>query len=277
MKSFKSYLEEKQIIPGRGKKYGQAILLAGGAGSGKSFAVSQFIDSAQYKVINPDDVLTMAVRLADQEKAFHNLKGKNLSKGEDLAQVYQDVVVDRRVTSRKNKVFLQNLNPERLPNIILDRTFSRDSEFKTWATKLRNAGYKPENIHIVWVLTDLEIALAQNIKRGQKGQRAVPNMILIGTHKGAKKSMTDYIYGRSKGASINGDVYVVFGGVKNTIFYGTPEGELPSGETPMVVKDFRYMKVKSQGKKFDKSGVIAKKLSHILADVTRKHKKVDPA
>jgi len=274
MKPFKKYLEEKQIIPGKGKRYGQAILLAGGAGSGKSFAVSQFIDSAQYKVINPDDVLTMAVRLANQGKAFKAHKGKDLSKPKDLENIYKDLVMDKRVTSRKNKAFFQNVNPERPPNVILDRTFSRPSEFKTWATKLRAAGYQPENIHVVWVLTDLDIAVAQNIKRGREGQRAVPQQILIGTHKGAKRSMTDYIYGRSKGAAINGDVYIVFGGAKNTIFYSTPEGELPSGETRMIVKDFRYLKVKTQGKKFDKTGVVAKKLSHILADVERNHKKV---
>ena len=184
--------------------------------------------------------------------------------------------MDRKLTAKRQNTFFSNQNPDRLPNVILDRTFSRASEFKSWATKLRKVGYKPENIHIVWVLTDIEIALAQNKSRGEKGQRTVPKNILIGTHKGTKYSMKEYIFGRSKGAAINGDIFVVFGGVKNTIFYGTPEGELPSGEKPMVVKDFRYMKVKSQGKKFDKISNIAKSLSNILFDASRKHRAVDP-
>ena len=276
MKSFKQYLEERQIVPGRGKRHGQVIILAGGAGSGKSFAVSQFIASNDYKIINPDDVIVGATKLAQKGKAFPELKGKDLTKPEDLAAVYKDIVVDKRLTGKRQSTFFKNQNPDRLPNVILDRTFSRASEFKTWATKLRNVGYKPENIHIVWVLTDIEIAIAQNKSRGEKGQRTVPKNILIGTHKGTKYSMKDYIFGRSKGAAINGDMFIVFGGAKNTIFYGTPEGELPSGEKPMVVKDFRYMKVKSQGKKFDKTSNIARSLGNILADASRKHRAADP-
>ena len=39
MQSFKSFLTEKSIVVGNGAKYGQVIFLAGGAGSGKGFAI----------------------------------------------------------------------------------------------------------------------------------------------------------------------------------------------------------------------------------------------
>lgn len=57
MKSFLQYLEEAYISPNNGAKYGQVIFLVGGAASGKSTAIRNFIDSASYKTLNPDDII----------------------------------------------------------------------------------------------------------------------------------------------------------------------------------------------------------------------------
>ena len=108
MKSFKQYLEERQIVPGRGKRNGQVIILAGGAGSGKSFAISQFIAANDYKIINPDDVIVNAVKLANQGKGFDSVKGKDLTKPEDLGAVYKDIVLDKRLTGKKQSLFFKN-------------------------------------------------------------------------------------------------------------------------------------------------------------------------
>ena len=43
MSKLQNYLTEKQIIVGGGKQYGQILFLAGGAGSGKGFAASNFM------------------------------------------------------------------------------------------------------------------------------------------------------------------------------------------------------------------------------------------
>ena len=43
MRGFKTFLTEKEIIVGKGAKYGQVIFLAGGAGSGKGFAIKNFL------------------------------------------------------------------------------------------------------------------------------------------------------------------------------------------------------------------------------------------
>ena len=47
-------LDEKQIIVGKGAKYGQIIFLAGGAGSGKGFAISHFLEGSKFKVRDVD-------------------------------------------------------------------------------------------------------------------------------------------------------------------------------------------------------------------------------
>jgi len=61
MKSFKQYitemqmLAEKLLVIGKGAKYGQIIFLAGGAGSGKGFAIKNFIEGNKYKVRDVDE------------------------------------------------------------------------------------------------------------------------------------------------------------------------------------------------------------------------------
>ena len=57
MKSFKSYIDliEKQIIIGKGKRYGQVVFMAGGAGSGKGFAIRNFIEGEKFKVRDVDE------------------------------------------------------------------------------------------------------------------------------------------------------------------------------------------------------------------------------
>jgi len=47
-------LEERAVVIGKGRTEGQAVILAGGAGSGKSFAVNNFM-LGKYKVFNVDD------------------------------------------------------------------------------------------------------------------------------------------------------------------------------------------------------------------------------
>ena len=49
------YLEEKLILYNQGKKYGQIVFLAGGAGSGKGFAISHFMEKEKFKVRDVDE------------------------------------------------------------------------------------------------------------------------------------------------------------------------------------------------------------------------------
>ena len=49
MQSFGSFLTEKLIVVGKGAKYGQIVFLAGGAGSGKGFAISNFLEGSKFK------------------------------------------------------------------------------------------------------------------------------------------------------------------------------------------------------------------------------------
>ena len=51
MLKFRQYLEEKLIMYGQGKRYGQIVFLAGGAGSGKGFAISNFMEKKNSRFV----------------------------------------------------------------------------------------------------------------------------------------------------------------------------------------------------------------------------------
>ena len=57
--------------------------------------------------------------------------------------------------------------PDKKPNLVLDRTFSYPREMERVVPGLIEAGYKPENIHIVFVMTDANIAVERNRAKDQ--------------------------------------------------------------------------------------------------------------
>ena len=48
-------LEEKLILFNNGARYGQIVFLAGGAGSGKGFAIKNFMEGNKFKIRDVDE------------------------------------------------------------------------------------------------------------------------------------------------------------------------------------------------------------------------------
>ena len=59
-------LEEKLIVYGGGKKYGQIVFLAGGAGSGKGFASEKFMQKELFKVRDVDEWKKAFIKMATE-------------------------------------------------------------------------------------------------------------------------------------------------------------------------------------------------------------------
>ena len=72
------YLEEKLILYGQGKRYGQIVFLAGGAGSGKGFAISNFMEKEKFKIRDVDEWKKAFMKLADTKGTHPELKGLQL-------------------------------------------------------------------------------------------------------------------------------------------------------------------------------------------------------
>jgi hypothetical protein len=103
---------------------------------------------------------------------------------------------------------------------------------------LNKAGYRPENIHLAWVLTNFNIAVKQNADR----ERVVPADILLGTHVGAGNT----IWGMVTSAlpkGMNGRVDVILNNRDNTIMYLDKEGNPRKG----AIKGFLSLPIKKQG------------------------------
>lgn len=296
------YLEEKLIIVGKGARYGQAVILAGGAGSGKSFAAANFMQGENFKIFNPDDIKDGLLKMRDNvanatkdamskplpplsdgmKKVIEKIKNLNMLDPRDTATMHmivknmkKDAVgkswdknaerfvdmihKDMGIEQRKMiYTFLSGQSRTELPNVMFDITLKdmgalhNDLKGEMGVLDfLRAAGYKSENIHIVWILTDYKIAMQQNLTRS----RVVPADILFQTHRGAAATMHDILFKTYGSLGINGDVAVLIGGSKNNTEYkkGTKfvrDGKtyvVPETTTKPVFKDFKYYRVKHAG------------------------------
>jgi hypothetical protein len=79
----------------------------------------------------------------------------------------------------------QNKSKSTLPNVVLNITGKDVHDFARLSVPFVEAGYKPKNVHIIWVLTPYKEASENNKNR----DRVVPEEILTKTHKGVKQAM----------------------------------------------------------------------------------------
>ena len=77
MLKFRQYLEEKLIMYGQGKRYGQIVFLAGGAGSGKGFAISNFMEKEKFKIRDVDEWKKQGTHQYLIVFHFNNVPNKN--------------------------------------------------------------------------------------------------------------------------------------------------------------------------------------------------------
>ena len=261
-------LDEKLITFSNRAPYGQIVFMAGGAGSGKGFAISNFIDSAGFKVRDVDEMKTAVGKLDQLGKfsvdAWYKKYSDKLSekdrahveefvvgKGMSIADVADDLKNPNNVMSLhlivdamglKDKWLISMLsgknNKETLPNLLFDITAKKVSSITSVLNPLINAGYDANNIHLIWVLTDYHLAVSNNKGR----DRVVPDDILLGTHEGAAKTIWSILTkGLPKG--LNGRIDVILNNRENTVTYKDSKGNEMKG----AVKGFLSLPVKKQG------------------------------
>ena len=255
-------LDEKLIIVGKGKKYGQIMFVAGGAGSGKGFAIKNFIEGEKFKVKDPDEIKKAFLKVAKEKDKYPELKGLDLTKPDDVAKLHAfvkkkgtigkllgNLLKDAEISAKKGT----------LPNLLFDRTVKDMDDISDILPQLDAAGYDRKNIHLTWVLTDYRVAIKNNLdpKRG----RVVPEDILLQTHSGAAKTVYSILKGKTD-SGINGDVNVILNNRENTIPFVDAKGKPKKGSRSkeLIVKDFKYLNMKKQGKGFNKEADIQKQL-----------------
>jgi dephospho-CoA kinase len=242
-------LQEKLIMYNNGANYGQIVFLAGGAGSGKGFAIKNFMEKNKFKVRDVDEFKKAVMKMEALQKKYPDLKGLELSKPKDVFRLHM-IVKELKIKDKTLDLLLKDLKEDRLPNIIFDITLKEIDDITEVMPLLKKAGYKPNNIHLTWVLTNYRIAVKNNAER----ERVVPEDILLKTHEGAAKTMYQIVRG-SLPSGLNGAVNVILNNPENTIFYDT---KTTSGKA--VIKDFKYLTLKKAGKSIEAEGKVQDEL-----------------
>ena len=256
MKTFKQYIQEqkeiqtlleKQIIIGKGKKYGQVVFMAGGAGSGKGFARTNFLEGEKFKIRDVDEWKKAFLTLSKTKKKYKEIRNLDLNKPKDALKLHE-FIKKKGIKEKTLDLLLSNARQGVLPNLMFDITLKDKGSITEILPSLMATGYNPKNINIVWVLTNYSVAITQN--RNPERGRVVPEDIMLQTHEGAASTMFKFIKkGTPRG--VGGGVYIILGGKKNTVFYKDKDGNpIKTGKNKdtMVVKDFSYITMKEPGR-----------------------------
>lgn len=217
---FNEYLLEKLITFG-GKaypKFGNVVILAGGGGSGKGFIQSQLM-GIQGKTFDVDALKSLAVKsekIAQRVKKelgvdLSQFKVKGALKNPETVSLLHGIIGDElKLPDKEKRAFFSSImtaDPERKPNVIFDVTLKSLQKFDNLISNVTRLGYDKKNIHLVWIINDIEIALKQNAER----DRFVKPEILINTHVGAQQTVADVIkLGNKLKSYMDGDIVFAF-------------------------------------------------------------------
>jgi hypothetical protein len=261
MKSFKFFTEEaiaeqaemlmEKLITFGGKaypKFGHVLIMAGGAGSGKGF-IQQNLIGLEGKSFDPDELKKLAgksplinKRVKDEFGVDLKDLGSKLKVPENVSKLHEIIGDALNLPNRKQAAFFASVmsaDSERKPNIIFDTTLSDAGKLQKLSRQVMELGYEKKNIHIVWVVNDIEMAKKQNLTR----PRVVPAEILVNTHRGASNTMGDILkMGETLRKHMDGDIVFAF----NKMNVDTEL--VKSDHGGQYMKDADYVYVKRAGK-----------------------------
>lgn len=229
-------------------KFGNIVIMAGGAGSGKGFIKDKLV-GIEGRVFDVDELKTLASktpiirkRVMDEFGVDLEKLASNLKDPENVAKLHEIIGDALNLPDKRMQSFYRSIltaADDRKPNIIFDVTLKDLRKLQNITRQVGSIGYAKENIHIVWVVNDIEVAKAQNLKRA----RTVPTEILVNTHRGASNTMQDILnLGQDLTKYMNGDIVFAFNKV------GVDSDVVKSGSGGMYVKDANYFYAKRKGK-----------------------------
>lgn len=258
MLSFSSFIEEsfadlsEALITFAGQaypKFGNVIILAGGAGSGKGFIKDKLIGAEGYN-FDVDALKSLSMRTP---KLIEKIKKEfgvdpsalDLKKPDDVAKLHDIIGTALNLDDKRKQILFTSIMtaaPDRKPNLIFDVTLKDLRKLQNITHQVKELGYDNDKIHIVWVINDIEIAKKQNAERS----RQVPIEILVNTHRGASFTMHDIVnMGNDLKKYMNGDIVFAFNKVK------VDSDVAVSDKGGMYIKDAKYFYVKRSGKPVD--------------------------
>lgn len=248
MKTFKEFLEERVLNIGDKSvsypKFGNILILAGGAGSGKGFALSNMI-AFEGKRFDVDTIKTELLKFkpAELSKKFAEQTGRylesiNLTDPVDASLMHQFVADNKLSDKMMTAFFLAQVgNPKHKPNVIMDVTLKNIDKLKEISELAQLGGYNRKKIHIVWIINDFNVAIAQNKARS----RTVSSEIMFKTHIGAAKTMKELVANSDEYRKYaDGDIWALFN-------KANVDNKMSKGQTSYVVDFYTAVRIKKAG------------------------------
>lgn len=230
-------------------KYNNVVVMCGGGGSGKGFVVSNVL-GIDAKVLNVDDIKETLLKFKDDNPLSIKYKkeyGKYLSQvdlknGEECNDLHKFVEANALAKKQYNKLFRSEYHKKDKTNLLFDVTLKNYPKLEDISGLCLIGGYKPENVHLVWVLNNYDTAEKQNKMRDRK----VPENVLKKTHTGCADTVKKLLDKTDSFGIVNGDVWIYFG---STLTGDTKLVNSPNGGK--YLEDFCVVKVKDAGKELE--------------------------
>ncbi len=182
-------------------KEGWAVIMAGGAGSGKGFVISKsvLIDA---KVIDVDNIKKMYNKLISKKEGLPEGKLKwDLKDPKDVAELHRIIKEKGWREDVVNQFFTSN---NKLRNIIFDITGKSASTLTNYTKMVKDLGYE---VSLVWVVTNREVAIVRNLTR----DRVVPENQFHAIHNQVNDTILPFLKDPNTSKNVD-EAWVVFSG-----------------------------------------------------------------
>jgi len=254
-------LDEKLITFSNRASYGQIVFMAGGAGSGKGFAIDNFIDAAGFKVRDVDEMKTALAKLDKLGKfsvdRWYKKYGKNLSDkpGKDgglspKAHIEEFVlgkgmsIADIADVNHKDKG-LKNPNNVASLHYIVDAMGLKDK----WVINMLSGKTNKETLpNLLFDITAKKVSSITDVikplvdagydsknihliwvltkysiavEQNKERDRVVPADIQLDTHEGASTTIWSVLT-KQLPKGLNGRIDVILNNMENTLYYRIP-------------------------------------------------------
>lgn len=227
-------------------KFNQVVILAGGAGSGKGFISGKLmgIEGQTLDVDHLKELAMASVKLAARikDETGHDINKFDMKKPENVSTIHGLLSGKGGIIKANEKRIFTSIAlaaPDRKPNLIFDVTLKDMKKVVDISNRVKALGYDMGNVHLVWVMNDINIAMKQNKERS----RVVPEDILVSTHEGAHMTIKKLLaLGEGTRRYLDGDMWIAFNKV------GVDTDVVKSASGGMYIKKANAIKIKEKGK-----------------------------
>lgn len=212
--------------------------------SGKGYQLKHLL-GIEGKVFDVDALKELALKSPKFKAKVMSDLGRdldsfNLKNPDEVSSLHDIISGIYNIPNKMQQSFFSDiLISERKPNLIFDVTLKDLKKLYDISRSVQELGYDKKNIHIVWIVNDIEAAIDQNEKRA----RTVLKDILIQTHQGVSMTL-DTILNMGDGLKqyMDGSIFFSFNkaGVDVTIDKSNDGGH--------YIKTANYIMVKEVGK-----------------------------